>query len=162
MFPSKPLRPQLVNEPAWTMGNDPAHAIIPLMTDAGKLLLRLTIGVLMLFHGLDKLRNGVGFIAGVLQAHHLPAWIAYGVHVGEFVAPILLIIGFLTRPAALIVAFDMVMAWYLVLGAHVFTLAKQTGALNGEVLFLYLFGSISIALLGSGRFAVSRGKDRWD
>lgn len=131
------------------------------MNDAGKLLLRLTIGILMLFHGVNKLRHGTGFIEGVLQAHHLPGWIAYGVFVGEVVAPIFLIIGFLTRPAALVVAFDMLVAWYLAV-PNAFALAKQTGALGGEVLFLYLFGSIAIAMLGSGSYAASRGKDRWD
>ena len=125
MSPSKPLRPQLVNE--LSIENDLAHAIIPRMTDTGKLLLRLTIGILMLFHGVNKLRHGIGFIDGALQAHHLPTWIGYGVYIGEVVAPILLIIGLLTRPAALVVAFDMVSAWYLVLAANAFTLAKQTG-----------------------------------
>jgi putative oxidoreductase len=132
------------------------------MHDAGKLLLRLTIGILMLFHGVNKLRHGIGFIDNTLQAHHWPTWISYGVFVGEVVAPISLIIGFLTRPAALVVAFDMVVAWFLVVGNNAFTLQKQTGAVGGEVLFLYLFGSLAIAMLGSGRFAVSRGKGRWD
>jgi putative oxidoreductase len=131
------------------------------MTDAGKLLLRLTIGILMLFHGVNKLRNGIGFIEKVVQAHHLPAWIAYGVYLGEVVGPILLIIGFLTRPAAILVVIDMLVAWYLVLGPNAFTIAKQTGAVGGEVLFLYLFGSLAIAMLGSGRFAASRGKGWW-
>ncbi|CAA6806270.1 MAG: Unknown protein, partial [uncultured Sulfurovum sp.] len=30
--------------------------------DLGKLILRLMIGGLMLFHGISKLQNGVGFI----------------------------------------------------------------------------------------------------
>src|SRR5579884_513463 len=116
----------------------------------------------MLFHGVNKLRHGIGFIDNTVQAHHWPAWISYGVFVGEVVAPIFLIIGFLTRPAALVVAFDMVIAWYLVLGTGAFTLQKQTGAVSGEVSFLYLFGALAIAMLGSGRFAISRGKGRWD
>ena len=35
-------------------------------TDFGLLLLRLTIGGLMLFHGVSKLINGVGPISGML------------------------------------------------------------------------------------------------
>lgn len=132
------------------------------MIDGGKLLLRLTVGGLMLFHGINKLRHGTGFIEGTLQAHHLPVWIAYGVFIGEVVAPILLILGLWTRIAALVVAFDMVMAFYLAASATAFTLQKQTGAPGGEVLFFYLLASIAIALLGSGRYAVSRGKGRWD
>ena len=34
--------------------------------DLGKLLLRLAVGGLMLFHGLHKLFGGVGFISGLL------------------------------------------------------------------------------------------------
>ena len=36
--------------------------------DAGKLLLRLAVGGLMLFHGLHKLLDGVGGISGMLVA----------------------------------------------------------------------------------------------
>src|SRR2546426_9931423 len=82
--------------------------------DAGKLLLRFTVAVLLLFHGISKVQHGIGWMAGMLQSNHLPAFIGYGVYVGEVVAPILLIVGILTRPAALIVAFDMVMAIILV------------------------------------------------
>ena len=82
--------------------------------DAGKLLLRLAVGGLMLFHGIHKLIDGVDGISGMLAAQGLPGFIAYGVLVGEVVAPCLLIIGVLTRPAALVLAFTMVVAWLMV------------------------------------------------
>jgi len=132
------------------------------MADAGKLLLRLTVAGLMLFHGVSKMRRGVAWMAGPLQAHHLPSWLAYGVFVAEVLAPILLIIGFLTRPAAVIIAFEMCMALYLVLGAKAFELVPQTGAIGGELQFFYIGAALSIALLGSGRYAVSKGQGRWD
>jgi putative oxidoreductase len=53
----------------------------------GKLLLRLAVGGLMLFHGLHKLFGGVGFISGMLVEKGLPGFIAYGVLIGEVVAP---------------------------------------------------------------------------
>ncbi|WP_323129421.1 DoxX family protein, partial [Klebsiella pneumoniae] len=43
---------------------------------------------------------------GLLAAQGLPGFIAYGVLVGEVVAPCLLILGVLTRPAALVLALD--------------------------------------------------------
>ena len=132
------------------------------MADAGKLILRLTVAILLLFHGVNKLRHGVGFIISVLQAHHLPEFIAYGVFIGEVVAPILLIIGFMTRPAALIVIFNLAMALYLVVATHALALDRQTGAPGGELIFLYIGAALSIALLGSGRFAVSKGQGRWN
>ena len=130
--------------------------------DVGKLILRAVIGLMMLFHGVSKLRHGIAWMAGPLSAHHLPAFIGYGVYVAEVVAPILLLIGLFTRPAALVIVFEMVMALYLVVQGNAFQIQKQTGALGAELQFLYLFGALAIAFLGSGRFAVSRGKGRWD
>lgn len=132
------------------------------MDDLGKLILRLTVAVLLGFHGISKLRHGVAWMAGPLQAHHLPAWLAYGVYVAEVVAPILLIAGIFTRVAALVVVFEMSMASYLVLGMKMFDVDRQTGALHGELQLLYFFSALAIAFLGSGRFALSRGRWRWD
>ncbi|WP_213976007.1 DoxX family protein, partial [Serratia marcescens] len=61
--------------------------------DAGKLALRLTFGGLMLFHGVAKIQHGIGWIADALQQQGLPAFIAYGVYVGEILAPILIVLG---------------------------------------------------------------------
>jgi putative oxidoreductase len=130
--------------------------------DLGKLILRLAVGGLMAFHGLSKLRHGVAWMAGPLSAHHLPAALAYGVYVAEVVAPVLLIIGFLTRLAGLVITFEMVMALYLVASAHAFELDKQTGALSSELQFLYMLGGLAIFFLGSGKYAMSKGKGRWD
>ena len=55
--------------------------------DFGKLLLRLAVGGLMLFHGMHKLIGGVDGISGMLVAKGLPGFIAYGVLIGEVVAP---------------------------------------------------------------------------
>lgn len=130
--------------------------------DVGKLILRVAVGVLMLFHGLSKLRHGVAWMAGPLSAHHLPSFLAYGVYVAEVVAPILLILGIFTRFAGGVIALEMVVAIYLVLGANAFTLDKQTGALKSELQFLYMLSGLAIAFLGSGRYALSKGKGRWD
>ncbi len=66
--------------------------------DAGKLALRLTFGGLMLFHGVAKIQHGVGWIADALQQQGLPAFIAYGVYVGEILAPILIVFGAVHPP----------------------------------------------------------------
>src|SRR5207302_1307071 len=85
----------------------PALVATPARTgwdDAGKLILRVTVAVLMVMHGISKLQNGIGWMAGMLQSHHIPAFVGYGVYVAEVVAPILLILGLLTRLAALVIA----------------------------------------------------------
>ena len=127
--------------------------------DTGKLILRLALGVLILLHGIAKLKGGVGFISGQLTAHGLPAALAYGAYIGEVVAPILLIVGFFTRPAAWIIAINMLFAFFLVHMADLGVLGKQGGwAL--ELQGMFLFTAIAIGFLGAGRFSLggSTGK----
>lgn len=130
--------------------------------DLGKLLLRLTVALLIGFHGIGKLKSGIGWMAGMLASHHIPAFVGYGVYVAEVVAPILLILGILTRPAALVIAFDMFMAITLVVGAKTFRPSPQSGGLGGELELFFLLASLAIFFLGSGRYAVSKGHGRWD
>ncbi len=107
--------------------------------DFGKLLLRLAVGGLMLFHGLHKLFDGVGGISNMLVAKGLPGFIAYGVLVGEVVAPCLLILGILTRPAALVLAFTMVVAWLMVGTGKTFALdAVGAWAIESLVFFSWV------------------------
>ena len=130
--------------------------------DIGKLILRLSVACLIVFHGIAKLKGGIGWMAGMLASHHIPAFVGYGVYVAEVVAPILLILGILTRPAALIIAFDMFMAIVLVVQGKVFQMNPRSGGLGGELELLFLLASVAIFFLGSGRLAVSKGHGRWD
>ncbi len=123
--------------------------------DTGKLLLRLAVGGLMLFHGLHKAIDGVDGIAGMLVAKGLPGFIAYGVLVGEVIAPILIILGILTRPVALVLAFTMVVAWLMVGTGKTFAL-DAVGAWAIESLVYFFVGALAVAFLGAGRYAVVR------
>ena len=127
--------------------------------DFGKLLLRLVVGGLMLFHGLHKLFDGVDGISAMLVAKGLPGFIAYGVLVGEVVAPILLILGVLTRPAALVLAFTMVVAWLMVGLGNTGALDK-TGAWAIESLVYFFVAALAIAFLGAGKYELG-GKSAW-
>lgn len=120
--------------------------------DAGKLLLRLTVGGLILLHGVAKLANGVSGISGMVERVGLPGELGYLVYVGEVIAPLLMILGLWTRIAALIVAGNMVVAVALVHMNELFTLSKSGGwAL--ELQGLFLFGALVVALIGPGRYA---------
>lgn len=121
--------------------------------DAGKLPLRLAFGILLIFHGWHKMVDGVGAIAGMLTNAGLPTFIAYGVFAGEVVAPILLILGILTRPSALVVAGTMVVAQLLAAPAGFISLAK-TCAWGAEPTAVFFFAALAIALLGSGKYSV--------
>lgn len=133
------------------------------MDDIGKLILRLAIGGLMLPHGMAKFGEGTfAYIQKTLVDHGLPAFMGYGVYVGEVLAPILIIIGFLTRPAAAVFAFNMVMAIYLSHATELIAINPQTGGLVLDLQYLYLLGAIAIGFLGAGKYSISGGTSKWD
>jgi putative oxidoreductase len=124
--------------------------------DLGKLLLRLGLGGLLLFHGVHKLLNGLGPIQTALAAHNISNSVAYGVYLGELVAPVLIILGLFSRIGGLLIALDMVVAALLVRAGSLLALTPDGGyALEAEV--LYLMGGLAIALLGAGRFRLGDG-----
>ena len=120
--------------------------------DIAKLILRITIGGLMLFHGIDKAIHGVSFIEGMLSAHELPAVVTYGVYIGEIVAPLMLIFGLMTTLGAMIIIVNMVMAILLAYSDSLFSVTEQ-GAWSIEVPMLYLMGAVVIILLGAGQYS---------
>ncbi|CAA6808561.1 MAG: DoxX family protein [uncultured Sulfurovum sp.] len=122
--------------------------------DLGKLILRLMVGGLMLFHGIAKLQHGIGFIEETLVTAGLPAQIAYGVYIGEVLAPILIILGIQVRLSALTVVFTMVGAIYLVHMEDILSLTKQ-GAWGIEVQMFFLMGALSLLFMGAGKYIVS-------
>ena len=122
--------------------------------DFGKLILRLTLGVLVLLHGVAKLRGGLDPIAGMVTAQGLPAFLAYGALVGEVLGPLMLIAGFYARIGAVLVAVNMLFAFAL---AHVGQLGmlNEQGGWALELQAMFLFTAIALALLGPGRFSVN-------
>lgn len=123
--------------------------------DLGKALLRIVLGVLILMHGIAKLTgaSGIGFVSKVVADAGLPDWVAYGVYIGEVVAPILLIIGLWSRLAALVVAINMLFAVALVHSKELALLSK-TGGWALELQGMFLGAALAVALLGAGRFSV--------
>lgn len=123
--------------------------------DLGKLVLRIALGVLIGLHGVFKLRNGLGGIEGMVTAHGLPAFVSYGVLVGEVLAPVLLLLGWFSRVGAVLVAVNMLFAFGL---AHM----GQLGALNSEggwaleLQGMYLAAALALALVGPGRYAINQ------
>ena len=121
--------------------------------DTGKLVLRLAVGGLLFFHGLAKVRDNT-FVQDLVTGAGLPPWVAYGVFIGEIVAPLLLIIGLFTRTAAVLVMVDMVAALLLAHAGELTNLTRS-GGLAIELPLLFMLGAASIALVGPGRFAVA-------
>ncbi len=82
--------------------------------DTGKLILRIVLGVLILLHGISKLRNGVDWLDGALVNAGLPVFLKYGVYVGEVLAPLAVIAGWYSRIGAWLIAVNMLFAFGLV------------------------------------------------
>jgi len=129
---------------------------LPPRPDAGLLILRLGLGTLMLFHGIYKLTHGVAWIAGPLGGVGLPAWLSYGVYLAEIFAPLLVIVGLWARPAALVIAFDMIMAIFLARRDDVAKINPMGGGWAIELELLFLVMAVAIALMGSGRYGIGR------
>ncbi|MCA3185700.1 MULTISPECIES: DoxX family protein [unclassified Cupriavidus] len=129
--------------------------------DLGKAILRIVLGVLILLHGISKLMAGPGFVMQVVAQAGLPAALAYGVYIGEVVAPILLIIGLWTRLAALIVAINMLFAFALVHAKQLGEMAP-TGGWALELQAMYLAAALAVALLGAGRMSVGGIDGKWN
>ena len=132
-----------------------------LLADLGKFLLRTSLGALILLHGIAKLQTGVAGISSNLVSAGFPGAVAYLVYVGEVVAPILLIVGLWTRPAALIVGINMVVAILLAHSGQILSLSR-TGGWAIELQAIYLFAALAVTLLGAGRFSVGRTHGRWN
>lgn len=126
----------------------------------GLLVLRLSIGGLMLFHGYHKLINGIDGIMGLLNDIGLPGFLAYAVFLGELIAPVLLIIGYRARLASLFIATTMIVAIFLAHSDEIFKIGTH-GNWAIEINGLYLLGSIAIIFLGGGKLGLS-SSNKWD
>ena len=129
--------------------------------DVGKLVLRVTVGVLMLLHGIKKITNGPGSILATVTKAGLPEEFGYLVYMGEVIAPLMMIVGWWTRPAALLVAINMVFAIGLVHAHEIFALSR-TGGWAIELQGLYLFAALAVVLLGAGRISIGGKYGRWN
>jgi putative oxidoreductase len=122
----------------------------------GKLILRVTLGFLILLHGIAKLMHGVDWLDGALTAAGLPTLFKFGVYVGEVVAPLLVIAGYYSRIGAWLIAVNMLFAIGLVHGAELLVLDPQFGSLALEKQYMYMATAIALALIGPGRYAFNQ------
>jgi len=121
--------------------------------DAGIFLLRLGIGGMFIYHGSPKMFGGVelwgklGTSMNFLGISFAPIFFGFMSAVTEFGGGILLILGLLTRPASLLLTFNMLVAVALKFG----TGAGMGGAsqpLELGIVFLSLF------LIGPGKYSI--------
>ncbi|MER3317098.1 DoxX family protein [Flagellimonas lutimaris] len=118
-------------------------------THAGLALLRIVPSVFMLTHGYPKLMNLINGNTefanpfGIGQAPSL-----FLAVVAEFICPVLIIIGFKTRWAAIPTAITMFVAAFMIHSADPFNVKEKA--------LLYLVTFIAIMLLGPGKYSVDK------
>jgi putative oxidoreductase len=124
-----------------------------LSSDHAKLILRVSVGFLVLLHGIFKLQNpgALDFVGRAFAAFGLPVALAYLVFIGEIIAPLMLLIGYQTKIAAGLIAINMFVAIILVHLSELFSLSAMGGyALELQVMFLA--GALAIFGLGAGKY----------
>jgi putative oxidoreductase len=122
--------------------------------DLGKLVLRLALGILVLLHGIAKLKGGLAGIVGMVEAAGLPGFLGYGVLAGEVLAPVLVMIGAYARVGGVLIALNMLVAIALV---HVgqLGLLNEQGGWALELQGMFLASAIAVALLGPGAYGIN-------
>jgi len=123
------------------------------LASAGLLLLRLSVGVLMIHHGQEKLADPQQFANTYVASLHLPfpLFFAYAAGFSELIGSWLVIFGLLTPLGALALSSTMTVAAY----QHISTAGLNIYVL--ELVVLYLGGSLALLLNGPGRFSFDAG-----
>jgi putative oxidoreductase len=110
-------------------------------------ILRITLGLLMITHGYDKLMHLSGNHDKFVNFLGLGTNVSYYLTTfAEFFCSLLLILGLFTRFAAIPLAINMAVAVWVAHNKDVFG--------DGEHAALYLGGYIVVLLLGPGKFSV--------
>lgn len=130
----------------------------PANLDTALLVLRIVFAVLFLLHGIFKITTGVGWMEGLLESKGLPTFLRYGVFIGEVLAPVLILVGLFTRPAAALVSITMIFALWLVHFPNDFVISEQSGGLQIELQLLFLFLGVFYAMVGAGRLSLGKGE----
>lgn len=124
-----------------------------LLASVGLLLLRLSIGGLMIHHGQEKLADPQQFANTYVASLHLPfpLFFAYAAGFSELIGSWLVIFGLLTPLGALALSGTMTVAAYQYIstaGLNIYVL---------ELVLLYLGGSLALLFNGPGRFSFDAG-----
>lgn len=125
------------------------NRILENMQPFGLLVLRAVLGMVMAAHGWLKVDGGMTEFKGFLVTIGIPGWLGYVSAYAELVGGLLLIVGLLTRPAALALFIDMMVAVTKVhwknglLGAQGYQFPLSLAAMAFALIF---FGGGSISL----------------
>src|SRR3954468_12106837 len=107
-----------------------------------------------MMHGSNSLIHGIDYIKGMVHSAGLPEFISYGNLVGEVIAPIFMIIGYRSRIAALVVAFNMLLS---VLIAHrdIAFARNDYGGWMIELNVFFFMTALAVFFTGAGKYSLS-------
>lgn len=119
--------------------------------ELGQLILRGWLGLTMLInHGIPKLMKFNEMAASFPDPLGVGPKFSFGLSLfAEVVCSALLVVGFLTRFAALSLAITMGVAFIIVHKASL-----TPGPASGELAFMYLAGFLALVFTGAGRYSV--------
>lgn len=121
-------------------------------TDKGVLIMRITLGVLILFHGWHKVVYGIEMPMTRLESFGIPGFFMYFAYISEVLAPALIVLGILTRLSAFTIFVTMTIVMYMELKVGIGF--DQFGAPTSETQLFYWLFSAALMFTGAGRFVV--------
>lgn len=134
-------------------------------TGLGLLLLRVVLAIVFIAHGAQKLfgiwgGGGISGTAGFFDSLGipLPGVMAVASGILEFFGGILLALGLLTRPVALLLAIEMLVATATVHWPQGFFVS--TDAFGIEFTMVLMVAALTLVFTGSGRLSVDEGLRR--
>jgi putative oxidoreductase len=127
------------------------------LTALALLVVRIIVGVIMFAHGLMKLQRGPEMFGQGLAEMGVPApsFMAYVVTFTELVGGALLVVGLLSRFAALALTIDLIVAILLV-KLEVGLIAPRGGGSGAELDLALIAGFLAILLAGPGAISLDR------
>lgn len=118
-------------------------------SDVGVLIVRIALGGIIFFHGFHKITHGVADQFQLLSSHGIPGLFIYTVYISEVLAPVLIILGILTRISSLSIIVTMIVVFFVLpfpIGLD------EHGAMNIESQLYFLLLPIALFFTGPGRY----------
>jgi len=122
-------------------------------TDIGLLIVRIALGGIIFFHGFNKIIHGIADQWAILESNGIPGVFIYFVYVSEVLAPLLVVLGILTRLSNLTIIVTMIVIFY----ALPFPIGlDEHGAMNIESQLYFLLLSVALFFTGPGNYVLKK------
>lgn len=124
-------------------------------SDVGLLIVRIALGGIIFFHGFHKLMHGTDDQFQILASNGIPGQFIYFVYISEVLAPVLIVLGILTRISSLTIIVTMIVVFYVLpfpIGLD------EHGAMNIESQLYFLLLSVALFFTGPGRYCLKQNK----